>query len=87
MIKPIPTINHKAGKRSTVYYDDYKRLEKYCEQIQAEKVALANQVGKEHRHSELFSEVDKLSQESTVLNVGGKKVEVFMLANLFKGEL
>jgi len=71
MIKPIPSINHKSGKRSTVYYDDYKRLEKYCEQLQTEKVALANLVG----------QYSKLSNDSIELGVNNKKVEVALLAD------
>ena len=42
MNKPIPTIIHKPGKRSTVYYDDYKRLEKYCEHLEKENKDLMN---------------------------------------------
>jgi len=38
MIKPIAEIHHKPGKRSIVYADDYNRLLKYCDQLQAEKV-------------------------------------------------
>ncbi len=45
MIKPIAEIHHKPGKRSIVYADDYNRLLKYCDQLQAEKVALADRIG------------------------------------------
>ena len=38
MNKPTPNITHKAGKRSTVYYDDYKRLLEYCELLEADKL-------------------------------------------------
>lgn len=63
MIKPIAEIHHKAGKRSIVYADDYERLSKYCDQLQLEKKALADQIGKDFRHSELFREVDKLKDK------------------------
>jgi len=48
MIKPIPTINHKAGKRSTVYYDDYKQLEKYCDQLEKDNGKLKSEVVEIH---------------------------------------
>lgn len=54
MIKPIAEIHHNAGKRSTVYANDYERLSKYCDKIQAEKKALADNVGK------LNQEVERL---------------------------
>ena len=37
MNKPTPNITHKSGKRSTVYYDDYKRLLEYCEWLEFNK--------------------------------------------------
>jgi len=33
MKKPIPNIIHKSGKRDIVYYDDYKRLLDYCDEL------------------------------------------------------
>jgi uncharacterized protein YlxW (UPF0749 family) len=65
MIKPIPTINHKSGKRSTVYYDDYKRLEKYCDQLQLEKTELANQLGQYAKVVNEYQEVNNINQEIT----------------------
>lgn len=57
MIKPIAEIHHKPGKRSIVYADDYNRLLKYCDQLQAEKKALADLVGK---YSKLSNDLDEI---------------------------
>jgi len=57
MIKPIAEIHHKPGKRSIVYADDYNRLLKYCDQLQAEKVALADLVG---QYSKLSNDSDEI---------------------------
>lgn len=36
MNKPIATIHHQEGKRSTVYADDYNRLSKLFDELEAE---------------------------------------------------
>ncbi len=58
MIKPIPTLIHKPDTRPYVSYDDYKRLEKYCDQLQLEKQALANRVGQYSKLSEHDQEIE-----------------------------
>jgi len=57
MIKPIAEIHHKPSKRSIVYADDYNRLLKYCDQLQAEKKALADLVG---QYSKLSNDSDEI---------------------------
>jgi len=41
MIKPTAYVMHKPGKRSTVYHNEYERLQKYCEQLEKENKILA----------------------------------------------
>ena len=61
MIKPIPSINHKAGKRSTVYYDDYKRLERYCEHLEKENDKMAKELG---QYAKVVNEYNEVQSNS-----------------------
>jgi len=54
MNKPTPNITHKSGKRSTVYYDDYKRLLEYCEWLEDGKVDLTKIVHDCHKIIECY---------------------------------
>ena len=61
MIKPIPSINHKAGKRSTVYYDDYKRLEKYCNHLEKENQEMVKELG---QYAKVVNEYNEVQSNS-----------------------
>ena len=72
MIKPPrPSINFYTPDDDLVKYDDYVKLEKYCDQLQLEKKALADLVG----------QYSKLSNDSIELDANNKKVEVVLLAD------